>query len=590
MEPTEYARVLIRRWPIIAVCALIGAAFAFAGTDPEPEPIRQTYRATHTQLSSTSEFSTQSLIGTITFAQVPVFATTGEVPRLAAEDLGYQGPPAALAAQLAVTADATTGTLRFSTEQEDPDDAVRIADAFADGTVQYLSDRQEEIRRNRLSNSLEDVERLEAEIVGLDDEIARQIAEQSVDQEPEDPPPTADSITQARRDTAVREYNSAYESYRSLAEDDGESDLNLTTLERAQPVPVESGGFSPPRTRSTRVPLGAALGALFGAALALLVERLDSRIRDRRTAEEAFGASVIAELPSLTRKQRATRIVVGPEHHSGAAEAFRSLRTSVTFMTSGGQPTAADDRVGVIVVTSPSPAEGKTTTAVNLATAFAETGRRSVIVNADFRRPVASGIVLEERPPLPAGIAGIDRLDPEEFLTRTLVPGVELLDLSSLGASPGDLARATYRLVEALANRVDALVIDTPPLAVTTEALEFVPLADLVVLLARVGHTTTAAAQRAGELVRFGGAERQAIVLSDVGSGRRRRNSYYDSYYGGRWRKRRDKVAEPVIVDDASPKEAALATSDLPGDDGVDDSEAFDELIGPTDDHSASDR
>ncbi|MDQ3469779.1 MAG: hypothetical protein M3487_08455, partial [Actinomycetota bacterium] len=84
MEPIEYVRALIRRWPIIAVCALIGALFAFLGTDPQPEPTETRYTATHTLLVTNTQFGSQSLIGTITFAQVPVFATTGEVPRIVA--------------------------------------------------------------------------------------------------------------------------------------------------------------------------------------------------------------------------------------------------------------------------------------------------------------------------------------------------------------------------------------------------------------------------------------------------------------------------------------------------------------------------
>ena len=79
-----------------------------------------------------------------------------------------------------------------------------------------------------------------------------------------------------------------------------------------------------------------------------------------------------------------------PNAHHVAAEAFRSLRTSITFMAAGGQPLADDDRVGVILVTSPGPGEGKTTVASNLAVAFAETGRSVVVVNSDFRRPVVS--------------------------------------------------------------------------------------------------------------------------------------------------------------------------------------------------------
>jgi Mrp family chromosome partitioning ATPase len=549
--------VLLRRWPIIAVGVFIGAAFAFVGTDPKPQPIQSTYTATHTLLVTEGQFQfgSQSLVGTVTFAQIPVFATTGEIPRLVAENLGYDGAPASLAAQITVEDDAQTGTLRFTTEQEVAEDAVRIADAFADETVRYLSLRQDELRQARQTSVLEDVQQLEAEIRELDQQIALELTQLNADRAPEAPLAEADPITRARRDAAVREYSTAYEAYRALVAEDV-APLNLTTLERAQPVHVQSGGFTPPRTRSTRVPIAAGIGGALGAAVALLVERLDARVRDRRKVEEAFGASVVGELPTLTRKQRAARLVVGPEEHHAAAEAFRSLRTSITFMAADGRPLADNDRVGAILVTSPSPTEGKTTIAVNLAAAFAETGRSVVVVNADFRRPLASKILTDERPPLPAGLTGIDRLDPSAFLAPTKVPGVTLLDLSPLSGTPGDLTRATVRLVTALAERVDVLVIDTPPLVVTTEALEFVPAAKVVVLVARIGRTTTAAAQRAGELARFGGAQQVAVAMNDTGSTRLRRQTYYD-YYGGRRNRRHETPAAKPAPDAADvPDEA----------------------------------
>ncbi len=520
MEPIDYVRALLRRWPIIAIGALMGAVFAFVATDDAaPQAVRSEFRATHTLLSTLQSFSSTSQVGTVTFAQVPVFATTGEVPRIVAERLGFKGPPAALAAQVTVETDTQTGTIRFTSVQENADDAVRIANGFADETVAYLAGRQEELRKSNLAAALEDVERLEQEIEQLDSQVAGQITAGG----------NEDEVLRARRDAAIREYSVAYEGYRALS-GESEAPLSITTLERAQPVPIESGGFTPPQSRSTRVPLAALIGALLGAGVALIVERLDSRLRDRRRAEDTFGASVVAELPTLSRKQRAERLVVGPEHHHAVAESFRSLRTSITFMAAGGQPQSDDDRVGVILITSPSPAEGKTTTAVNLAAAFAETGRRVLVVNSDFRRPIATTILIDERPPLPAGLAGLDRLDPAEFVTPTKIPGVDLLDLSPLGGTPGDLTRATLRLVNEVAGRVDVVIIDTPPLAVTTEALEFVPVANVVVIVGRMGHTATAAAERAGELIRFGGAEQVAVALTDCGTGRLTRSAYYDYY------------------------------------------------------------
>jgi Mrp family chromosome partitioning ATPase len=579
VEPIDYVRALIRRWPIIAIGALMGAVFAFIATPSQTAgtaEVRSQYRATHTMLSTLQTFSSTSSVGTVTFAQVPVFATTGEVPRLAAEALGWTGPPAALAAQVTVETDPSTGTIRFSTVQENADDAVRIADAFADETVAYLTARQEEVRQANLTNALADVERLETEIDDLDRQIAQEIGPDGTGQGSE--------VLRARRDTAVREYSIAYETYRSISANE-EGTLNITTLERAQPVPVDTGGFTPPQSRSTRVPLAALVGALLGAGVALVVERLDSRLRDRRRAEDAFANSVVAEIPSFNRRQRGRRLVVGPEQHNPAAEAYRSLRTSLTFMAAGGQPSATDDHVGAILVTSPSPAEGKTTTSVNLASAFAETGRSVIIVNSDFRRPMATAAVVDqERPPLPAGLAGIDRLDAAEFLTPTKIPGVDLLDLSPLGGTPGDLTRATLKLVRELESRVDVVIIDTPPLGVTTEALEFVPVAKVVVLVGRLGHTVTTAAERAGELIRFGGAEQIAVTLTDAGSGSIRKSNYYDYYRdqdeaGGRKAKgtsrkksrrtSKDQAAddattsaeptegEPVAVDDAQPQAAS---------------------------------
>ena len=140
------------------------------------------------------------------------------------------------------------------------------------------------------------------------------------------------------------------------------------------------------------------------------------------------------------------------------------------------------------------------------------------------------------------------------------------------------------RLVSAVAQTLDVVIIDTPPLMVTTEALEFVPDAKVVVLIGRVGRTTAGAAQRAGELIRFGGAEQVAVALSDTGTSHLRRASYYDYYSGNRTPRRRRRRPEsrpatpasdsPSV--DASPSLAPW-TSQAP--DGQEDWTGADELV-----------
>lgn len=519
MEPIEYVRALIRRWQLIAVGALVGALFAFFGTDPKPPPVQVSYTASNTLLVSTpTDLGNQTRIGTITFAQIPLFAKRGEVPRRVAEKLEFDGAPAALAAQVEVFGNAETKELVFSTVGNDPQNAVDLANAFADETVRYLTERQQEQNRTLLAAITEREATLRIELEELDRLV--------------DPDARSGQATErAQRDAVSREYSLAFEELRRIRAANNDV-INLTPLESAQALRQETGGFQVPRTRRQRVPLAASVGALLGAGLALLVERLDARVRDRRRAELSMESSVLTEIPTLTRKQRGRRMVVGPTHRHAAAEAFRSLRTSLTFLITEGEPLPPDEPIGVILVTSPSPSEGKTTTVLNLAAAYAETGRSVILVNADFRRPALTAAVLGEevRPPLPGGLQATDRHPARDFLVPTATPGVELLDLAPMAATPGDLTRATVRMINELRQSTDIILVDTPPLGVTTEALDFVPVAEVVLLIARVGRTNSDSAKRAAELIRFAGARRVGIALTAAGAPRVRNTKYYGYY------------------------------------------------------------
>ena len=246
-------------------------------------------------------------------------------------------------------------------------------------------------------------------------------------------------------------------------------------------------------------------------------------------------------------------------------------------MAAGGQPLADDDRVGAILVTSPSPAEGKTTIAVNLAAAFAETGRSVVLVNADFRRPLASKIVTDERPTLPAALDGIDRLDPAAFLAPTKVPGVAVAGplparrrprRSHPGDGPaGGRARRAGRRARRRhpAARRHHRGARVRPRREGRRARG-----------PRSAARRPTPAQRAGELARFGGAEQVAVALNDTGSMRLRRTSYYD-YYGGRARPSRRSGDRAAGAD--APETADARRRDRGGREGDDEWHEIDELV-----------
>ena len=142
-------------------------------------------------------------------------------------------------------------------------------------------------------------------------------------------------------------------------------------------------------------------------------------------------------------------------------------------------------------------------------------------------------------------------------LLATKVMGVRMLDLAGQPASPGELARETARYIAALRSQFDVVIIDTPPLSVTAEALEFIPDASAVLVMSRLGRTSVNAAERAAELVRYGGASNVAVGLSDTGTQNTKRYRRYGYYYyrggGGSGRKgwpRRTKQQESRPLQD----------------------------------------
>ena len=512
-ETNETWRAIKRLWPIIVIATLLGAAAAFFATPAQVAPIIRSYRATTTMLVSNGS----NTIGTISFNQVPLFATTGEVPANVAAIVKWSGAPAALAAQMQAAVDANTGTFTISTQQTSPSRAVELSNTFADELVKYLAQKQDEVLGGRLAASLKRLDELKKQASALN---------ASSVQNPDD------EVIKAQRDAAVRQYGAQYEQYQSL-NDSLTAGLGLTTLQRAQPVEIQTGGFKAPQSRAARVPLAALVGTVLGLGLVLLMERFDGRVRDRRKAEQLMGAPVIAELATLGRRHRGTELCVTPSNQTGAAESFRTLRTAVAFLVET-ENSDKESQTPVIVVSSPSPGDGKTTTAANLAAAFAETCQRVVVVNADFRHPrIGKFFVDGTQPDLLTNLESFEGVGPEHFLRRTTNPSIRMVDLASLNAPPGELTRATTRIVAGLRPWVDVIIIDTPPLAVTAEALEFMHLASLALVIGRVGRTRVRSAQRAGELMVFAGATTISVALTDTGSPTRGRGQYYKYSYSG---------------------------------------------------------
>jgi capsular polysaccharide biosynthesis protein len=156
--------------------------------------------------------------------------------------------------------------------------------------------------------------------------------------------------------------------------------LTVSVLETAKP------SFLPVRPKKPQT-LGIALvaGLMIGVGGAILRDMMDQRLRSAEEVSALLGLPILGAVPHIQGKasinERGQEVAVKP--HSEVAEAYRTVRTGVSFGASSQQRPAKS-----ILITSPAPGEGKSTSASNLAIAMAQAGRRTLLIDADCRRPV----------------------------------------------------------------------------------------------------------------------------------------------------------------------------------------------------------
>ncbi|MGH9234152.1 MAG: CpsD/CapB family tyrosine-protein kinase, partial [Acidimicrobiales bacterium] len=280
---------------------------------------------------------------------------------------------------------------------------------------------------------------------------------------------------------------------------------------------------------------------LLAFGVAIMLDRSDSRLHTKEQAERQFGLPVLAEVPLLSIRTRHRAAVFGYQNDNRVAEAYRSLRTALLLFRdrlpleveaaelSGRMKGTSSRNNGsrqVILVTSPEAGDGKSSTAANLAMAYAEAGQSVLLVNWDLWRPIPARVFDAEDAPgvsefLEAGNASL-----VHFVQSTSVPGLHLVPAGKLGHQPGAQLDAELRLLEEARSLADVVIVDTAPLLGASVTRELVTMADVVVLASRAGRTTSPAAERTSELLERLGAPTLGVVLVGVPTG------LFNDYYG----------------------------------------------------------
>ncbi len=484
MNKTTALEAFRRFWWVALLFALAGGVL---GALPEPASKADTvtsYSASFSMLISSDDVN--GVYGNTLINQIKTFAIRGEVPKRAAVALGQpesSGP--ALAAQVSVLVDTASLEVNISTTQATAEYAEDLVNAFGDELVSYLAEQQDDTRTKRLARLDERATTLKEELQQLQSDLART--------------PT-DAVLLAKLDSVSRQYSTVTEQYDNIAADT--TTIVLRPLERGSAIEqVQASGLGAPKSRTTRGLLGFMVGLAIGGGVAILLGRLDRRIRSRAHAEMLFGGALSASIPLVAGSN--TGLEVSPERHDQLSDSYRTLRSVITFSQSGAAGAGSPSGARITLVVSACSGDGKTSIAANLAAAMVETGKRVVAVNADFRRPTLVKRLIDPPPaPLPFALEDLTTVPVRMLLQRTPVPNLVLLDLATVKASPGNLARATGRVLPEILQMADAVVIDSSPIGVTAEVLDLLPLADTVVVVMRLDHTLASAAQRTMEMLR----------------------------------------------------------------------------------------
>ncbi len=312
--------------------------------------------------------------------------------------------------------------------------------------------------------------------------------------------------------------------------------------------------------------VGAVLGLAIGLALAFVRENLDTSIGTIEDVESYLGVPVLGVVPHIDSRETVQRILerrpalaqIDPEAllshsllithfdpKSPVAEAYRTLRTNIQF--------ARMERSGkVLVVSSPTLQEGKTTTIVNLALTMAQSGQKTLLIGANLRRPsIHRFFGIEREPGLSNILVGsaqwrdcirtvadilMGRFEMEDIMAAPGLDNLHIIEAGPVPANPSELLStpAMSGFLHSVRDVYDVVLVDTPPILPVTDSAIVASQADGVVIVYQAGKVGRLVLKRAKVHVENVGGKVWGVVLNDVKTeiAGYAYTQYYTHYYG----------------------------------------------------------
>jgi Mrp family chromosome partitioning ATPase len=520
--------ILRRRWKLLLFGLVVGALAGAASSAMAPEKGETSYRVSQLIVANRAA-GTQGLV-----EQDALRVTRGEVANKAAETLGVDDPQKA-SSGIAATADTDSGSIEVTATSADPDMATARAEAFVGAFLSVVN-----------ADLLADQEARFAELQAQIDDSTAALTEFDA-QNPDlslaavgGNPVVLDQLVGQRSELESQVQTSKDELRRQRLE--AKSTLPYSTLGADAPKAVDTDLLPVP----TSLPFRAGLLGLFGVALAagavMVIERIAPRIDTRAELVAVADYPVLSEVGDYPAKAQ-------PHEGDGSlsldgawAEPYRRIRSAIQFVQSRSAASGQGGAQQSFLVASPSPGDGKSTTAAVTAMALAETGQLTLVIGGDFRRPRVHELL---GVPAHPGIRDYAQIAMERpTVSQVVQPSSHAnLYVAPAGAPSKEiagLAEATREIAEQAVEQGATVIIDSSPLEVANDTIDLLPAADAVIMLVRSGHTAVKTLEHSIEMLTQHGATIMGLVL--IGTpGLSKRQYYYEGYYttstpkGGPW-------------------------------------------------------
>lgn len=284
----------------------------------------------------------------------------------------------------------------------------------------------------------------------------------------------------------TRNYNLKDKIYSTFLEKRSEAEIvkaaNISDIKFLDPAKDIGGGLRGPKTSINYI-LAAFLGVLVPLLVIFVMVLIDNNVN---TIEDIKKMTKIPVIGIVGNKVSDSNLSVFEMPKSALAESFRSIRSSLQFMYKKQQKVGAK----IVMITSSVSGEGKTFCSINLATVFALSDKKTVIVGLDLRKPrIFDDFHIDNVMGVVNYLIGQKTIN--EVIQSTHIPFLDVISSGPIPPNPSELlmSDAMHEMIQELKAKYDYIVLDTPPVGLVSDALELAQFCDATIYVARQGFT-----------------------------------------------------------------------------------------------------